>query len=844
MISVKLSNGDYLYLICIYRLDYIAAATFFEEFTELVEYLSVLKEDFIMSGDVNFHLETTDSHVLTLKNLFDSFDLCQHVFAPTHRKGHTLDFVLTRRVSPVVSSVSVDDVDLSDHFLISFSVSCNISITEFRTFTFRDVKSINIDVLKEDAISVLQNSDEASFGDKITNYNIQMRRLIDFHAPLKTRKVKIVPQSQWFDNEYKELRKKRRKAEKKYKKSRKECDKKTFVGLRKATINLALKKKQEYFSKCISEGTSTKSLFSCVNRLTDNVKTEVLPSHDSPKDLACSFNEFFKQKIVDIRKTFPPSSRYNGPNFSGEYLEIFRPATLEEIESIVSKFGLKCSPDDPIPSNILSLLKDELMPFWLELVNLSLEQGSIDFLKSAVVLPLLKGLDSILDSEIFKNYRPVSNLEFVGKLIERVVGLRLDEHMEKNKLHCSKQYGYKKYHSTETLLVKLVNDLLLSCDRMIPTLIMLLDLSAAFDTVDQVKMLHILEYGFGIKGIALKWFQSFLIGRTQKVLIEGQYSESEVLECGVPQGSILGPKLFNIYAQSFAGFMKADIDVSVEGYADDHQARKEFGILFQFNFLTNSINDIYNTAEVWMLEYFLKINCSKTLLMIVAPPTVKEKIVINGTFINGCCIRFVTEAKNLGFILDSYLCFNAQVKKVVKSCYNTLRKMARIRKFLSKSQLTILACALVFSQLDYCNALYYLLKVETINMLQSVQNSAARLVCKVNKFDHIPSDTLLKDLHWLKVNERIQFKILCIVHKCLNGLAPTDLSATLIRSKSDRTAKLNIPAYRSRYSERSFAVAGPKLWNMLPRDICIITDFNEFKKKLKTYLFKRSYHIQ
>ena len=90
MISVKLSNGDYLYLICIYRLDYIAAATFFEEFTELVEYLSVLKEDFVMSGDVNFHLETTDSHVLTLKNLFDSFDLCQHVLLQHIEKGTLL----------------------------------------------------------------------------------------------------------------------------------------------------------------------------------------------------------------------------------------------------------------------------------------------------------------------------------------------------------------------------------------------------------------------------------------------------------------------------------------------------------------------------------------------------------------------------------------------------------------------------------------------------------------------------------------------------------------------------------------------------------------------------------
>ena len=94
----------------------------------------------------------------------------------------------------------------------------------------------------------------------------------------------------------------------------------------------------------------------------------------------------------------------------------------------------------------------------------------MDCLKSAVILPLLKGLDSVLDAEIFKNYRPVSTLQFLVKLIERIVGSRLDEHMDNNNLHCRNQYGYKKGHSTETLLVKIVNDLLLSCDIRIPTL--------------------------------------------------------------------------------------------------------------------------------------------------------------------------------------------------------------------------------------------------------------------------------------------------------------------------------------------------------------------------------------
>ena len=226
---------------------------------------------------------------------------------------------------------------------------------------------------------------------------------------------------------------------------------------------------------------------------------------------------------------------------------------------------------DPLPASLLVQVKDILIPVWLELVNLSLEQGSIECLKSEVVLSLLKGLDSLLDTEIFKNYRPVSNLQLIGKIIERIIGTRLDEHMDINQLHCNNQYGYKKNHSTELLLLKIANDLLLSCDRKIPTLVMLLDLSAAFDTVDQDKMLAILENNFGITGTALNWFKSFLKGRTQKVCVNNTFSEDAYLDFGVPQGSILGPKLFNIYPQSFSLSLNAKVDVSVEGYADDHQ---------------------------------------------------------------------------------------------------------------------------------------------------------------------------------------------------------------------------------------------------------------------------------
>ena len=845
MVSVRLNTSTSLILITVYRLLIISASTFLTEFTEFLEYLCAMDENFIISGDINFHLDNpTDSNVVILNELFENFNCFQYVSAPTHKKGHTLDFVLTRNESPSIFDMHVDDVNLSDHFFITFKAQCMVSKSEYKTFHHRNLKSIDIDLFRNELTDTLNQLNQSDFGAKIDSYNTQLRALLDKHAPLKKKIVKIVPNAPWFDAEYRELRKKRRKAEKCYKRSKSLAEKEAFVKLRKKTTGLAFSKKQLYFSNKIKECPTTKALYSCIDRLLDRKEAEVLPSFDSPKELATQFNDFFKKKIHDIRKNFPPSSFTNEQvEFSGVPLLVFRPATLEEIQSIISKHGLKCSPDDPLPRPLLEILSDILMPAWLELVNLSLEQGSMDCLKSAVILPLLKGLDSILDSEVFKNYRPVSNLQFLGKLIERIVDSRLEEHMDLNDLHCLNQYGYKKNHSTELLLLKIVNELLRSCDLKIPTLLMLLDLSAAFDTVDQLKMLSILRNRCGIQGVALKWFESFLKGRTQKVLIKDEYSNSESLDFGVAQGSILGPKLFNLYAQSFASTLNTKVNVKVEGYADDHQLQKQFSVIFQFTFLTEGVQNIFNAAELWMFEYFLKVNSSKTLMLIVAPPSVLDSIIIKGTFINGCCIRFVSEAKNLGVILDSLLSFSSQVKKVVKTCFNTLRKISRIRRFLTRNELQLLATALVLSQLDYCNALYYHLKTDTLKMLQSVQNTAARIVAKVNRFDHVSVTSILQNLHWLKVKERINYKIICIVHKCINGKAPQDLTSTLVRSQSSRSYLLNIPSYNSSFGERSFSVAGPRLWNSLPLEIRSITDSVSFKQNLKTHLFRKSYNL-
>ena len=275
--------------------------------------------------------------------------------------------------------------------------------------------------------------------------------------------------------------------------------------------------------------------------------------------------------------------------FSGEAsLITFDATSVEEIKSIVQTYRVNCSPEDPIPILLVKNNLDLLIPIWTDIVNLSLNQGSMECLKSSILNPLIKEIDQLFDKDILKNFRPVSNLVFVSNLIERVVAIRLDKHITTNKLHSNKQYGYKKGHSTEMLLVKIFNELLVACDKKTPTIFMLLDLSAAFDTVDQSKLLDTIHTEIGITDKALKWFESFLTNRTQRVKIENVYSSQDVLKYGVPQGSVLGPILFNIYIRSFYAKVQSS-GFDAKGFADDHQLKRTFSPIFQITSLGKSI---------------------------------------------------------------------------------------------------------------------------------------------------------------------------------------------------------------------------------------------------------------
>jgi hypothetical protein len=494
------------------------------------------------------------------------------------------------------------------------------------------------------------------------------------------------------------------------------------------------------------------------------------------------------------------------------------------------------------------MLKDHvdlLSPFLTRLVNASLSSGVVpDSMKHALVAPLLKKHN--LDPECLKNFRPVSNLSFVSKLLERAVARRLLNHVSTNNLHERFQSAYRPQHSTETALVMVQNNILEALDNHQGVILVLLDLSAAFDTVDHALLLSRLKHRTGIQGTALKWITSYLSGRCQAVTLSGNTSEDHSLPFGVPQGSVLGPLLFTLYTGPIGDIIRRH-GLKFHLFADDTQLYIRFSIsdLEDRASAIRRIQDCLAELRAWMSSNLLKLNDDKTVAIVAASHHHQSKHNITVIKIGDCDITPSPYARNIGVIFDSEMSMVEQVRQVCRTAYWHLHNIGSVRSCLSEDAAARLVLSLVVSRLDYGNALLCGLPDTLISKLQRVQNSAARLVVRCSRRDHITP--VLKRLHWLPIRQRIMYKVLVLTFRGLHGLAPEYVSDMLHRYTPARRLRsasnhdLCVPKTSSRYGDRMFSVSGPREWNSLPLELKGVDCLTTFKRLLKTHLFRQAY---
>ena len=831
--------------ICIYRTGAVSKK-FFNDLDSILSDACLKSDYVILAGDFNIHVETINENSTELLQITSSYGFSQIVDQPTHINGGTIDLFFDNSNLLDISTLNVEVTStLSDHFPVICSTKNFITnLKKPKTITIRDLKSVDNLKLSTDLMKCISEFKlSGNFMESCSNFFTRVKTTLDKHAPLVSKVISYVPHAPWFDSEYKNQRKLRRKAERKKDKSVE--NRILFEKIRAETSILANTKKKQYYNRLLEKNKDdVRCIFNIVNSELDRKQDVPLPAGQNLPELSKNFNQFFNNKILKIRENFPVNTaQYSVPDsesFESEsYLNAFAPCSEDELRNIIKDSGIKCAPADFLPTSVLKDNIELFVPLMCKIVNQSLSEGSIDGLKIADVIPTLK--DQKLDPNDFKSYRPISNLSFLGKITERVVLSRLNDHLNRNNLNIPQESAYKKFHSTETILLKVTNDLLIACDSKSATVLMMLDLSAAFDTVDHHMLIKILFEEIRIRGVALKWFKSFLMGRSQRTRLGSVTSDTIILEFGVPQGSVLGPILFNVYIRSLYKTIEK-FGFQVQGYADDHQIYKSFKACDHVDVLTIQIINCFKTIQQWMVHFCLQLNPGKTQLIVVGPPQVLNQLHIGGVILStDICVRFVSSVRNLGITMDSNMSFESQIMSLKKASFRLIRNVVKRRFLFSTDQMKLVVNSIIACKLDYCNALYIGVSDNLIYQLQLIQNAAAKAIVGLYKHDHLGN--ILKELHWLPVYYRIQFKILLLVYKCLNGMGPDYLSSMLKFANFNHFIHLTEPRVHTSYGERSFQKIGPKLWNMLPLDIKTCLSLDSFKCSLKTHLFTVAFNL-
>ena len=337
-----------------------------------------------------------------------------------------------------------------------------------------------------------------------------------------------------------------------------------------------------------------------------------------------TFSSFFINKISVIRSSFPSDSqsRVLNPPDTGKVLQNLSCVSADEVRHLVLRAPCKSSDLDPIPTSLPKDCIDILITPTTSISNLWLIEGSFpSHFKSAHVSPLLK--TPYLNKNSMKNYRSVSNLSFLSKVLEKVVVNQLNTHI--NSSNTSNQYlsAYRKFHSTETALLKIHNDILASMDAGKVTALTLLDLPAAFDTIDHTILLSRLDDLFEVTGKALNLFKSYLTSRCQRIKISDCLSSKADLKLGVPQGFVLGPLLFTLYTTPLRS-MIFEHAIPHHLYANDSQLLVSFALGDSAAAL-NGLQSCMASVQSWMRTNKLKLNPDKTEFLLIGNERQRKK---------------------------------------------------------------------------------------------------------------------------------------------------------------------------------------------------------------------------
>src|SRR5215469_10066048 len=485
--SLTLSAQSFTF-IGVYRPPSSSLSEFLDDFPVLLSDLCSKPSPLVISGDFNIHVDDLNSFgTRSFLDTLHSFDLRQFVDFSTHDSGHTLDLISSTTIAPLLTDLHSYFPALSDHDAVRASISVPVRNRPSRTTKlFRPFRSIDPAAFSSDILSSsLYNFPPTNLSDYLKDFDSVLSSLVDKHAPARTITCSSSPKF-LTSPEIQAAKAKRSRLETIYRRTRSASDLSNFKEQSKLLSKLITQTKRDFYRTQITASINNpRKLWTTLNSLLNRSALPKLPSLIPLSDLPSAFLKVFSDKITKLRSSITPSlsSPHIAPAIAPPLLCNFDPATPEEVKRLIlSSPNSSCSLDT-IPTWLLKSCLDSLLPPITALLNLCLSESTFPTpFKQAMITPLLKKFN--LPHDNLANYRPISNLSFLSKLLERLILKRLLLHLDSFSSIPKFQSGFRKSHSTETALLRIHNDLLLAMENKCVSALILLDLSAAFDTVD------------------------------------------------------------------------------------------------------------------------------------------------------------------------------------------------------------------------------------------------------------------------------------------------------------------------------------------------------------------------
>ena len=428
------------------------------------------------------------------------------------------------------------------------------------------------------------------------------------------------------------------------------------------------------------------------------------------------------------------------------------------------------------------------------------------------------------------NYRPISILPVLSKILEKHVALNLRNFLEDKKLLHENQSGFRSDHSCETALLNIVDNWINALNNNETVGTLFLDLSKAFDLVNHTILLQKLKL-YKVEGHALKWFSSYLSGRSQKVCVNGNLSDPQNITAGVPQGSVLGPLLFIIYINDLPQYSHDKTQVDM--FADDttlstHSTNKQD--------IYNNLQSSLDAINTWCEDNSMILNAAKTTSLCMSASNRKTHMEFENCSLNNQQIKHSSWEKLLGVSIDKNLTFQTHIDNILKKCNSQLYLLTRIKCFLNLDSRKMFYNAYILPHIDYCCTVWGSNTIKYLDKILKFQKRAARLI--LDKSLDTPSADLFKQLRWMTIYERIDYKKSVFMFKSINGGSPQYLSSKFNNTnpaqrqlRSHANQLLYLPQPRLEIFRRGISYAGPKLCNALPLEIRTASSLSSFKNK-------------